>query len=160
MASLLGDASLIRVIDRLWEDVVTKKLYVTGGIGSAGDIEGFGPPYELANHSAYCETCASIANVYWNFRMFLLHGDARYLDVMERVIYNGVLPGDSLQGDRFFYPNPLSSISGRDRTPWFTCACCPPNVARFIPSIPGYVYALRKDTVFVNLFVGGTAPPR
>jgi DUF1680 family protein len=156
VASLLGDASLIRVIDRLWEDVVTKKLYVTGGIGSAGDIEGFGPPYELANHSAYCETCASIANVYWNFRMFLLHGDARYIDVMERIIYNGVLPGVSLQGDRFFYPNPLSSISGRDRTPWFTCACCPPNVARFIPSIPGYVYALRRDTVFVNLFVGGT----
>jgi uncharacterized protein len=157
VASLLGETSLIRVIDRLWEDVVTKKLYVTGGIGSAGDIEGFGPPYELANHSAYCETCASIANVYWNFRMFLLHGDARYLDVMERVIYNGVLPGVSLQGDRFFYPNPLSSISGRDRTPWFTCACCPPNVARFIPSIPGYVYALCRDTVFVNLFVGGTA---
>ena len=157
VASLLGDAALIRVIDRLWEDVVTKKLYVTGGIGSAGDIEGFGPPYELANHSAYCETCASIANVYWNFRMFLLHGDGRYLDVMERVIYNGVLPGVSLQGDRFFYPNPLSSISGRDRTPWFTCACCPPNVARFIPSIPGYVYAMHSDTVFVNLFVGGSA---
>ena len=157
VAALTGDDGYVRAIDRIWEDVVWKKLYLTGGIGSAGDIEGFGAPYELPNLSAYCETCASIANVFWNFRMFLRHGDARYIDVLERVTYNGVLSGASLAGDSFFYPNPLESIQGKERTPWFTCACCPPNVARFIPSVPGYVYATDTSGVFVNLFLGSSA---
>lgn len=157
VAALTGDESYIRAIDRIWEDAVGRKLYVTGGIGAAGNIEGFAAPYELPNLSAYCETCASIANVFWNYRMFLRHGDAKYLDIVERVIYNGFLSGVSMKGDRFFYPNPLESFKSHERSPWFACACCPSNIVRFIPSIPGYIYALRGDTVFVNLFIGGRA---
>jgi hypothetical protein len=157
VAALTGDQSYIRAIDAIWEDMVGTKLYVTGGTGAAGDIEGFGPPYDLPNLSAYCETCASIATVYWNFRMFLRHGDARYLDVLERVLYNSFLSGVGMSGDRFFYPNRLEAFKSRERSPWFACACCPSNIVRFIPSIPGYVYAHRRDTLFVNLFVGGTA---
>ncbi len=157
VAALTGDESYIRAIDRIWEDVVGRKIYITGGIGAAGNIEGFGAPFELPNLSAYCETCASIANVYWNYRMFLRHGDAKYLDVVERVLYNGFLSGISMKGDRFFYPNPLETFKSRERSPWFDCACCPSNIVRFVPSIPGYVYALREDTVFVNLFIGGRA---
>lgn len=157
VAALTGDESYVRAIDAIWEDVVRTKLYVTGGIGSAGNIEGFGPPFDLPNLSAYCETCASIANVYWNFRMFLRHGDARYLDIVERVLYNSFLSGVGMSGDRFFYPNPLESYKSRERSPWFACACCPSNIVRFIPSIPGYVYSHRKDTIFVNLFIAGSA---
>ena len=157
VAALTGDESYIRAIDAIWEDVVGTKLYVTGGTGAVGNIEGFGPPYDLPNLSAYCETCASIANVYWNFRMFLRHGDARYLDIVERVLYNSFLSGVGMSGDRFFYPNPLEAIKSRERSPWFACACCPSNIVRFIPSIPGYVYAHRRDTLFVNLFIGGSA---
>ena len=157
VAALTGDESYIRAIDRIWEDAVGRKLYITGGIGAAGNIEGFAAPYELPNLSAYCETCASIANVFWNYRMFLRHGDARYLDIVERVIYNGFLSGVSMKGDKFFYPNPLESFKSHERSPWFACACCPSNIVRFIPSIPGYIYALRGDTVFVNLFIGGRA---
>jgi DUF1680 family protein len=157
VAALTGDESYIRAIDAIWGDVVGKKLYLTGGIGAVGNIEGFGPPYDLPNLSAYCETCASIANVYWNFRMFLRHGDARYLDIVERTLYNAFLSGVGMSGDRFFYPNPLEAFKSHERSPWFTCACCPSNIVRFIPSIPGYVYAHRKDTLFVNLFIGGTA---
>lgn len=157
VAALTGDESYIRAIDAIWEDVVGTKLYLTGGTGAVGNIEGFGPPYDLPNLSAYCETCASIATVYWNFRMFLRYGDARYMDVAERVIYNSFLSGVGMSGDRFFYPNPLEAVKSRERSPWFACACCPGNVVRFIPSIPGYIYAHRGDTVFVNLFIGGTA---
>jgi uncharacterized protein len=157
VAALTGDETYIRTIDRIWDDVVWKKLYLTGGIGAAGNIEGFGLPYELPNLSAYCETCAAIANVYWNYRMFLRHGDAKYMDVVERVIYNGFLSGVGMSGDLFFYPNPLESLRGSARSPWFACACCPSNVVRFVPSIPGYVYAVRGDTVYTNLFIGGTA---
>jgi hypothetical protein len=155
VAALTGDESYIRAIDRIWDDVVTGKLYVTGGIGAAGAIEGFGAKYELPNLSAYCETCASIANVFWNYRMFLRHGDAKYLDIVERVIYNSFLSGVSMKGDRFFYPNPLESFKSHERSPWFACACCPSNIVRFVPSIPGYIYALRRDTVYVNLFISG-----
>jgi DUF1680 family protein len=157
VAALTGDESYIRAIDAIWEDVVGTKLYLTGGTGAVGNIEGFGLPYDLPNLSAYCETCASIATVYWNFRMFLRHGDGRYLDVVERVIYNSFLSGVGMSGDRFFYPNPLEATRSRERSPWFACACCPGNVVRFIPSIPGYIYAHRRDTLFVNLFIGGTA---
>lgn len=157
VAALTGDRSYVHAIDRLWEDVVGTKMYLTGGIGATGDIEGFGAKYELPNANAYCETCAAIANALWNYRMFLLHGDGRYLDVLERVLYNGFLSGISMAGDRFFYPNPLESFRGADRSPWFDCACCPSNDVRFVPSIPGYIYAHRGDTLYVNLFIGSFA---
>lgn len=157
IAALTGNAQYIAAIDAIWEDVVQKKIYVTGGIGSTGAYEGFGPPYHLPNFSAYCETCASIANVYWNHRLFLLHGEAKYIDVMERTLYNAALAGLSLSGDRFFYPNVLEARKNRERSPWFSCACCPSSVARFIPSIPGYQYAVDGRTLFVNLYIGGTA---
>jgi uncharacterized protein len=160
IAALTGDERYIAAIDRIWEDVVGGKLYLTGGIGAAGSIEGFGAPYELPNVSAYCETCAAIANVYWNHRMFLMHGDARYVDVIERVLYNGFLSGVGMSGDRFFYPNPLESLKGASRSPWFSCACCPSNDVRFVPSIPGYIYAHRADTMYVNLFISGDATIR
>lgn len=155
VAALTKDESYIRAIDRLWKNVVSKKMYLTGGVGAAGDIEGFGKNYQLPNDTAYCETCASIANALWNHRMFLLHGDSRYIDVLERVIYNGVLSGISLEGDRFFYPNPLLSHGEHQRSPWFSCACCPSNITRFVPSIPGFVYAVKKKTIYVNLFIQG-----
>jgi DUF1680 family protein len=157
IAALSGDQSYVTAIDRLWENVVAKKLYITGGIGSTGAHEGFGPNYDLPNASAYAETCAAIANVFWNQRMFLLHGDGKYIDVMERVLYNGLLSGISFSGDRFFYPNPLESAGQHERSPWFGCACCPSNIARFIPSIPGYIYAVKGNSLYVNLFVQGEA---
>jgi DUF1680 family protein len=152
VAALTGDEAYHQALKKLWEDVVFRKMYLTGGIGSTGAWEGFGPAYNLPNASAYCETCASIANAFWNYRMFLLEGDAKYIDVFERVIYNGVLSGISLSGDRFFYANPLASFGQHERTPWFGCACCPPNVARFLPQIGQYVYAISGDKLFVNLY--------
>jgi DUF1680 family protein len=157
IAALSGDQSYVTAIDRLWENVVSKKLYLTGGIGSTGEHEGFGPNYHLPNDSAYAETCAAIANVYWNHRMFLLHGDGKYIDVLERTLYNGLLSGISIEGDRFFYANPLESDGKHERSPWFGCACCPSNIARFIPSIPGYIYAVKGNSLYVNLFVQGQA---
>lgn len=157
VAALTGDKSYIEAIDRIWENVVGKKLYLTGGIGATGAWEGFGPDYELPNSTAYAETCASIANVLWNYRMFLLHENAKYIDVLERTLYNGLLSGISLTGDRFFYPNPLASYGQHERSPWFACACCPTNLSRFIPSIPGYAYAHSMDKIFVNLYVQGHA---
>jgi hypothetical protein len=157
VAALTGSMDYIRAIDTIWQDVVGTKLYVTGGIGAAGGSEGFGGPYELPNMTAYCETCASIANILWNHRMFLMHGDGKYLDVLERVLYNAALSGISMKGDRFFYPNPLESAGQHERSPWFGCACCPSNVARFVPSVPGYAYACKGDDVYVNLFISGDA---
>ena len=157
VAALTGNMEYVRAIDTIWEDVVTTKLYITGGIGAAGGHEGFGGAYELPNMTAYCETCASIANVLWNHRMFLMHGDAKYIDVLERTLYNAALSGISLEGDRFFYPNVLESVGQHARSPWFGCACCPANVARFIPSVPGFAYASRDGDVYVNLFIGGEA---
>ncbi len=157
VAALTGNSSYVEAIDRLWENVVGKKIYLTGGIGATGAWEGFGPSYELPNASAYAETCASIANALWNYRMFLLHGDSKYIDVLERILYNGLLSGISLNGDRFFYPNPLASFGQHERSPWFACACCPSNVSRFMPSIPGYIYAFSNDDLYINLFVQGAA---
>ncbi|HEY8937126.1 MAG TPA: glycoside hydrolase family 127 protein [Cyclobacteriaceae bacterium] len=157
IAALTQDASYIKAIDDIWEDVVSKKIYVTGGIGSTGNGEAFGEAYELPNMSAYNETCASIANVYWNYRLFLLHGDAKYFDVLERTLYNAFLSGVSLTGDKFFYPNPLESHGQHARSPWFSCACCPGNVTRFIPSVGGYFYAQKDKSIYVNLFAQGTA---
>ena len=160
VAALTGDESYLKAIDRIWENVAFKRLYLTGGIGASHGGEAFGKNYELPNTSAYNETCAAIANALWNYRMFLLHGDARYLDVLERVIYNGFLAGVALAGDRFFYPNPLASDRGYERSAWFDCSCCPVNVVRFMPSIAGYVYAAKDQEVFVNLFIGGTGEVR
>jgi DUF1680 family protein len=157
VAALTGDRAYIAAIDRLWDNVVSGKLYLTGGIGASGAWEGFGPSYELPNASAYAETCASIANALWNYRMFLLRGDAKYVDVFERIVYNGLLSGVSLTGDTFFYPNPLTSFGQHERSAWFTCACCPPNIARFVPSVPGYQYATSGNKVYLNLFVQGVA---
>jgi len=152
IAALTGDAQYIKAIDDIWEDAVYKKTYVTGGIGSTGHGEAFGKEYELPNMSAYNETCASIANVYWNYRLFLMHGDAKYYDVLERTLYNAFLSGVALTGDRFFYPNPLESHGQHARSPWFMCACCPSNVTRFVPSVGGYFYAQKEKELYVNLF--------
>ena len=157
VAALTGDAGYIKAIDAIWDDVVTKKLYLTGGIGAIGKHEGFGAAYELPNDSAYNETCAAIGNVYWNHRLFLMHGDARYYDVLERTLYNGLISGVSLSGDHFYYPNPLESAGAYERKAWFGCACCPSNICRFIPSVPGYIYATQPGRLFVNLYAQGSA---
>ena len=155
VAALTGDADYVKAIDHIWENVVSKKLYLTGGIGARHKGEAFGDNYELPNETAYCETCGAIANAMWNHRMFLLHGDAKYIDVLERVIYNGFLSGVSLSGDKFFYQNPLASDGKRQRSPWFGCACCPTNIVRFLPAIGGYAYAKSGDSLYVNLFITG-----
>ena len=153
VAALTGDQAYIDAISRIWEDVVFKKLYITGGIGAAGGHEGFGGAYELPNMRAYCETCAAIANVFWNHRMFLMTGNAKYIDVLERSLYNNVLSGVSLSGDHFFYPNPLESHGQHQRSEWFGCACCPSNITRFIPSMPNYIYAQDGKNIYINLYV-------
>ena len=153
VAALTGNADYVQAIDRLWENVVSKKLYLTGGVGARHTSEAFGDNYELPNRSAYTETCAAIGNAFWNHRMFLLHGEAKYIDVMEQVLYNGLISGVSLEGDCFFYQNPLESGGGRERSPWFEVACCPGNIVRFIPSFPGYIYAKRENSLYVNLYV-------
>ena len=157
VATLTNDSGYVNAIDKIWQDVVYKKLYLTGGIGSTGGNEGFGKPYDLPNMSAYCETCASIANVFWNYRMFLLHGSSKYYDILERTLYNGLLSGVSLSGDHFFYPNPLESSGQHKRQEWFGCACCPSNLCRFIPSVPGYVYTKTRNRLYVNLYMDNTA---
>ena len=157
VAALEDDARMRAAGDKIWENLVLTKLYLTGGIGAAGGHEGFGPAYELPNMTAYNETCASVGMDYWNHRQFLLHGDAKYVDVMERTLYNGLISGVSLKGDTFFYPNPLESNGQHARQAWFGVACCPGNITRFMASVPGYIYAKKGDTLFVNLFAGGTA---
>lgn len=157
VAALTGDTGYVHAISKIWDNVVTKKLYITGGIGATNQGEAFGKNYELPNMSAYCETCAAIGNVYWNYRLFLLHGDSKYYDVLERTLYNGLISGVSLDGGGFFYPNPLESIGQHQRQPWFGCACCPSNICRFIPSLPGYVYATHGKDVYVNLYMSNTS---
>ena len=157
VAAITGDSSYINAIDKIWENIVSKKLYITGGIGARHAGEAFGNNYELPNQSAYNETCAAIGNVYVNYRLFLLHGDAKYFDVLERTLYNGLISGVSLDGGSFFYPNPLASTGGYSRKPWFGCACCPSNISRFIPSLPGYIYAVKDDQLYINLFLSNHA---
>lgn len=157
VAALTGDKGYIQAIDRIWDNIVNKKLYITGGIGATSNGEAFGKNYELPNMSAYCETCAAIGNVYLNYRLFLLHGDAKYYDVLERTLYNGLISGVSLDGGGFFYPNPLQSIGQHQRQPWFGCACCPSNICRFIPSVPGYIYAVHNSDLYVNLFMSNNS---
>ncbi|WP_028907387.1 glycoside hydrolase family 127 protein [Xylanibacter ruminicola] len=153
VAALTGDKDYIKAIDAIWDNIVTKKLYITGGIGATNNGEAFGKNYELPNMSAYCETCAAIGNVYVNYRLFLLHGESKYYDVLERTLYNGLISGVSLEGNGFFYPNPLESMGQHQRQAWFGCACCPSNICRFIPSLPGYIYAVKDRNVYVNLFL-------
>ena len=172
VAALTGDKDYVRTIDAIWQNIVGRKYYITGGVGARHSGESFGADYELPNLTAYNETCAAIAMVYLFYRMFLLHGEAKYIDCLERTLYNGVISGMSIDGGRFFYPNPLSADgkymfnadNTNTRQPWFGCACCPSNLCRFIPSLPGYMYAVHhggKDaycpSIYVNLFAGSTA---
>jgi uncharacterized protein len=164
VAALTGNESYLKAIDSIWENTVSKKMYVQGGIGAVPDGERFGGNYELPNTTAYNETCAAIANVYWNYRMFLLHGDAKYMDVLEKSLYNGLISGVGLDGKSFFYSNAMqikNSFSHRametSRAGWFECSCCPTNMTRLLPSIPGYVYAQKDNNVYVNLFVNSNA---
>ncbi|MCW3806660.1 glycoside hydrolase family 127 protein [Plebeiibacterium marinum] len=161
IAALYNDVEYQKSVDTLWENMVNKKMYITGGIGSLHKGEAFGENYELPNLTAYNETCAAIANVYWCYRMFLLHGESKYIDVLERSLYNGVISGVGLDGKTFFYPNPLecdmeyqfNQGNTITRQPWFDCSCCPTNLCRFMPSVPGYIYAHKNDAVYVNLFI-------
>ena len=157
VAALGGYPDYVKAIDRLWQNVVGKKMYLTGGVGARDTSEAFCSAYELPNASAYTETCAAIGNALWQQRLFLLHGDAKYVDVLERVMYNGLISGVSLDGMSFFYQNPLESAGKYVRSAWFEVACCPPNITRFLPSVPGYVYATRDDVLYVNLFIGNAA---
>ena len=157
VASLTGDTAYFHALTRLWDNLAGRKLYITGGMGSRAQGEGFGPDYELPNHTAYCETCAAISNVYWNYRMFLATGDAKYMDVLERALYNGVISGVSLSGDKFFYDTPLESQGEHDRQRWFGCACCPGNITRFMASVSGYTYATQASDIYVNLYIQGSA---
>ncbi len=169
VAAIENDAKIRAAGDRIWDNLVQSKLYLTGGIGAAGGHEGFGNPYDLPNLTAYNETCASVGMDYWNHRQFLLHGEAKYIDIMERTLYNGLISGVSLKGDTFFYPNRLESNGGDARQEWFGVACCPGNITRFLASVPGYIYGIKRategratdtdntDSLYVNLFAGGTA---
>ena len=154
VAAYTGDRELMAALDRLWDHVVNRNMYITGGIGQSSRNEGITEDYDLPNLSAYCETCASVGMVFWNWRMNQFTGDAKYIDVMERSLYNGALAGISLKGDRFFYVNPLESLGNHHRQPWYGCACCPSQIARFIPSVGNYAYATSDKALWVNLYMG------
>lgn len=160
VAALKNDTGYIAAIDRLWDDVVHRNMYITGGIGSSRDNEGFTEDYDLPNLDAYCETCASVGMVLWNQRMNQLTGDSKYIDVLERSLYNGALAGISLGGDRFFYVNPLESKGDHHRQEWYGCACYPSQLSRFLPSIGNYIYASSDDALWVNLYIGNTGQIR
>jgi DUF1680 family protein len=164
VAALTGDDSLLHAIDNIWANVVSKKLYVQGSVGAVGSGERYGENYELPNATAYNETCAAIANVYWNHRMFLLHGDAKYIDVLEKTLYNGLISGIGLDGKSFFYTNAMqitNNFKHGDMEParsgWFECSCCPTNLTRLIPSVPGYMYAVKGNSLYINLFINSNA---
>jgi hypothetical protein len=160
IAALTGDAKLLHAIDTIWNNFVSKKIYIQGGAGAVPDGERYGANYDLPNTTAYNETCAAIANIFWNQRMFLLHGESKYVDVVEKILYNGFISGLGLDGKSFFYTNAMqvkNSFSHGSletaRSGWFPCSCCPTNIVRLLPSIPGYVYAQKEDELFVNLFI-------
>lgn len=164
VAALTGDQNMLNAIDKIWNNVVQKKIYVQGGVGAVGDGERFGGNYELPNSTAYNETCAAIANVYWNQRMFQLHGEAKYIDILEKSLYNGLLSGVGMDGKSFFYTNAMEikkhfnhTDMEAERAGWFTCSCCPTNITRLIPSIPGYMYGLKGNNLYVNLFATSTS---
>ncbi len=152
-----GEQALLTALERLWTNMVTKRMYVTGGIGSRHEDEAFGADFELPNSRAYAETCAAIGSVMWSWRMLLLSGEARYADLIEHTLYNAVLPGVSLDGSAYFYENPLESDGTYRREPWFACACCPPNIARLLASLPGYAYSTSSTGIWVHLYAEGTA---
>jgi DUF1680 family protein len=163
VAALTGDPRYLDAITKIWDNVVGKKLHLTGGVGARADGEAYGDNYELPN-KCYNETCAAIAFLFWNHRMFLMSGEAKYMDVFERTLYNGFISGVSLSGDRFFYPNPLeydgktvNNHGHAGRAPWFGCACCPPNILRTLAELTGYSYAVRDDRLFVNLYAPSEA---
>lgn len=160
VAALKNDTGYIAAMDRLWDDVVHRNMYITGGVGSSHDNEGFTEDYDLPNLDTYCETCASVGMVLWNQRMNQLTGDSKYIDVLERSLYNGALAGISLGGDRFFYVNPLESKGDHHRQEWYGCACCPSQLSRFLPSIGNYIYASSDDALWVNLYIGNTGQIR
>ncbi len=164
VAALTGDKQYIDAIDRIWNDMAGRKMYIQGGIGAVGDGERFGADYELPNATAYNETCAAIGNVFWNQRMFLLHGDSKYIDLLEKVLYNGMLSGVGLDGRSFFYTNAMQvtdNVLHKDLEPersgWFECSCCPTNILRLLPSLPGYIYAQKGNELFINLYIGSRA---
>ena len=157
VAAIEKNSPYLNAITKIWGDIVYRKIYLTGGIGANGSIEGFDNPFVLPNMSAYCETCASIGDIFFNHRLFLLHGQSKYIDILEKTLYNSMLSGVSLSADRFFYPNPLESNGKQQRQAWFGCACCPSNVARFVPAIPGYIYAVTNKELYVNLFISNDA---
>ncbi len=164
VAALTGDEKLLSAVDTIWNNVVSKKMYVQGSVGAIGDGERFGDNYQLPNATAYNETCAAIAQVFWNERMFLLHGDSKYIDVLEKTLYNGLISGIGLDGKSFFYTNAMqikNSFSHPDmeatRSGWFPCSCCPTNLVRLLPSVPGYIYAQKGDNIYTNLFISGNA---
>jgi len=157
VAAYTGDQGYIDALNRLWDDVVLRNMYITGGIGQSKHNEGFTEDYDLPNLEAYCETCASVGMVLWNWRMNQFTGDSKYADVMERSLYNGALAGISLKGDKFFYVNPLESLGNHHRQAWYGCACCPSQICRFLPSIGNYIYAVSKEGLWVNLYMGNTS---
>ena len=164
VAAITGSNQYNNSLFSIWSDIVEHKTYLTGGIGSEPHIEGFGPDYQLPNATAYTETCAAISMMLWNHRLFLLTGDVKYMDVFERTLYNGFLPGISLEGDTYFYPNPLESDGIYEfnqgmikRSPWFDVSCCPVNIVRILPSLSGYIYSIKDQDIFINLFIGNTA---
>ena len=157
VASYTGDQGYIDALNRLWEDVVIRNMYITGGIGQSSHNEGFTNDYSLPNLTAYCETCASVGMVLWNWRMNQFTGESKYIDVLERALYNGALAGISLEGDTFFYVNPLESMGDHHRQAWYGCACCPSQICRFLPSIGNYIYGVAKNGIYVNLYMGNTA---
>ena len=157
IAAIEKDETYLKAITKIWEDIVYGKIYITGGIGATGGNEGFAAPFVLPNLTAYCETCASIGNIFTNHRLFLLHGESKYIDILEKTLYNSMLSGVSLSADRFFYPNPLESDGRHKRSEWFGCACCPSNIARFVPAIPGYIYAMADNELYINLYISNEA---
>lgn len=154
VAAYTGDEGYLKAMNTVWDDVVERNMYITGGIGSSGSNEGFSKDYDLPNERAYCETCASVGMVFWNQRMNRLTGQTKFIDVLEKSLYNGALDGLSLAGDRFFYGNPLASSGTHFRREWFGTACCPSNIARLIASLGDYIYASDPQSIYVNLFVG------
>ena len=156
IAALTGNDAYLNAMEKLWYDIVAHKLYITGGVGSPGGVEGFAQKYRLTNYTAYCETCAAIANIFWNYRLFLTHGNSKYIDILELALYNNVLSGVSLSGDLFFYPNKLESRGDVERSEWFHTSCCPTNISRLIPSVPGYIYAQNAEDIYVNLFISSS----
>ncbi|MDR0699002.1 MAG: glycoside hydrolase family 127 protein [Tannerella sp.] len=157
VAAFKRDTGYIDAMHRLWDDVVLRNMYVTGGIGSSHHNEGFTEDYDLPNYEAYCETCASVGMVYWNWRMNQFTGDSKYIDILERAMYNGALAGISLKGDMFFYVNPLASKGNHHRQAWYGCACCPSQISRFLPSVGNYIYGVSSDAVWVHLYIGSVA---